>query len=309
MTDENQNMKKQEITDAEIDALLRKAAKKQREQADTEGIIVSEELIAKTMQRIEAKEAGFEESAASEPMKCEVKNRFRRSILIYSKQIKIAGGVIAAVLAVVFLFGSGTLLLSGGAGSMEGSYDTSGMESFSDNNKEKTSQAVETACPEEVPLPETDQALNEQNKVDEENSYGYSGSGSNSIENGLAIEPLCIQAFGETVNVVTDAEGIEPQLLYDGEEFRELIVTGENGAGLQIVFDYPQNFVYSCGRKGDKLYLLVTRRIASDCYEHQLLLFDFAESRAETEAVVQKEKTLLKWISLQDETLSYECEN
>ena len=197
---------------------------------------------------------------------------------------------------------------------MDSNYDTSGMERFVDNNAENTSQAVATACPEEVPLPE---ALPEDNQILEEQNHADYGlgfrpdesGGSNSIEHGAVMEPLYLQAPDETADVVTDAEGVQPKLLYDKEEFRELIVTGENGSKLQIVFDYPQNFVYSCGRKGDKLYLLVARREASGGYEHQLLLFDFEERRVDTEAVLQRETALVKWISLQDKNLSYECEN
>lgn len=116
-------------------------------------------------------------------------------------------------------------------------------------------------------------------------------------------QPL-LTAAGELPSLTAEG-GIEPQLFYEGE-CSALMLKEKDGEILEILFDYPQNFVYSCGREGKLFYLLVTRRMPSGGYGHLLLLLDFAKGTAEAKPLPHETDGFLTWISWQDGSLSYQ---
>lgn len=321
MAFQNRNTKRLSDSDAEtdkraekeIEEILAEALESQKKQMDAESIFVSEELIAATLQKIQ--QSGETDTTQAKPLKRQT---------IYKKQLGRIAVLAAAIFAVALLAKSGVWMLSNSMGSKE--FDTNSAEQFqmegnvSDGFNKNDTISDSAGNPEAVPTG-AENSMNFNNAqspsaLDQSlNGYENSEDSLPSIETATYLsaasgkeETMLVLSEPEKISgSLTSEEGVEPQLLYEDKAFLMLKMTGVSEETLQIVFDDPQDFLYSCGREGERFYLLATRKTASGGYEHRLLLLDFEANQAEALELPKERDGLVSWISLQDGTVFYEC--
>ena len=297
----------------EIEEILAKVSENQKKQMDAEGIFVSEELIAETIQKIQQSEGT--DTTQAKPLKRQT---------VYKKQLGRIAVLAAAIFAVALLTKSGVWMLSNSMGSKE--FNADGEENFQmegnvlDDFNQNNTSSDSAGNPEAIPTG-ADNSMNFNNAEppsdSEQSLNGYEDSEDSlpTIETATYLsaasgkeETMLVLSQAEKISgTLTSEEGVEPQLLYEDKAFLALKMTGAGGETLQIVFDDPQDFLYSCGKEGECFYLLATRRTASGGYEHQLLLLDFEANQAEALELPKEREGLVSWISLQDGTVFYEC--
>lgn len=268
-----------------IEKLLAEASESQRRQMDAAGVFVSEELIAATMQKLE--QAAKTDATQSKPFQHRTMEK---------KQLGRIVSLVAALFAVVLLAGGGAWMLSGSMANKNAT-DGAGMQEANSSGKYDTDAA--------------DANMNVANV----NSAGYPTSMENPKTENMEETVLLLQKpegeenLGgvEQSGLLTAETGTVPQLLYEDKAFLTVEMAGAEGVTLQIVFDEPQNFLYSCGREGERFYLLAARETAAGRYEQRLLLFDWEEGKTKTWELDGEEDGLVSWISLRDGELFYEC--
>lgn len=278
-----------EMSEKGIEEILGEASGQQKKQMDAEGIFASEELIAATMQKLGQTEGNAMQQAEKENWLGRWNDR---------KQLGRIAMAAAAALVIVLATGSGIRMLYNSGDSKGYDMDGEGMppssENTADDSKLDGFYQDSAFYPEALP---TEQL----NQMDDTVSvYGWDA--------GQEAEEYLFD--GEEISFAPLAEGtgIKPQLLYEGRACSALKIINKNEEALQIVFDYPQDFLYACGREDRCFYLLATRKLPSGGYEHQLLSFDFAVGEVKTVLLPEETAGLIGWISLQDGSVAYEYE-
>lgn len=330
--------KNTEISEKEIEEILRGASGQQKKQMDEEGIFASEELIAATMQKL--KQVG--ENHAMQ--QAEQDKPFRQGAS-HKKQIGRIALLAAAVFVIVLAARGGIWMFHSAGNSKEFHMDGEGMLPSAKDDLKSSEQsgfsqdgfsqekAIPTEPADDVNNGSAPDSAAEPSYLpeyaDRVSVYGWNGRkeavattfsietvtslfDASGEEEDMAVlseaEEYLLQKEEEPSGFLTGGMGIKPQLLYGTAACSALKIIRANKEALQIVFDYPQDFLYVCGREGECFYLLVTRRMPSGSYGHQLLSFDFEAKSAEALALPEETDGLLAWISLQDGKVAYECE-
>lgn len=317
------DIKSNEIEEKEIEELLEEASQSQKKQMDAEGVFVSEQLIAATMQKLE--QTAQTDATQTEPLKRQT---------IDKKQLGRIAALVAAVFAVVLLARGGVWMLSehrnqkgdtDGAGMQESEENNSNFYSKGDMDLDSINSPNSAGYPEAVPTKAEDSADADHSNMNNAQPSDNSGDGCNASVPFLTAETYLSAVSGkeevmlllqkpegqavlggvEQSGCFTAEEGTEPWLLYEDKAFLAVQMEGADEEVLQIVFDEPQNFLYSCGREGECFYLLATRKTAEGSYEHQLLLFDWEANQTKTWELPGEGNGLVSWISLQDGELFY----
>ena len=272
-----------EISEKEIEGILCKASVQQKKQMDAEGIFASEELIAATMQKL-----GWAEENAVQQTE---KGNLLRRRMNYGKQLGRIALLAAAVLVIVLAARSGIWLLYNSRDSKEFDMDGDGTfssgEQTTDDFKANGFEQNNVSVPEDM----TTKQLS---------MYGWNGE--------EEVEEFLLDEEEGLIGSLTESAGIKPRQFYGSQPYSALKAVNIENEALQIVFDYPQDFLYACGREDGCFYLLATRRMPSGGYVHQLLSFDFVAGEVKTMFLPEETAGLISWISLQDGNIAYECE-
>lgn len=340
---QNRNVERSE---KEIEEILKEASEQQKKQMDAEGIFASEELIAVTMQKLEqvGEENAAQQAEKDKPLRQRV--NYKKQLGRIALLVAAAFAIVLAARGGMWVFYGGRDSKGfdmDGAGMFQTEGD--GWDSSEQNGFPQDSLFVPEAVPTKSANDINNSSVPPSNHLDgmehtTDSSYlpeytdTVSVSGWNRREEAVATvffietatyfsdqsgkeeimavlsetEEYLLKKEEEPSGLLMGSIGIKPQLFYENPACSALKIIRSGKGTLQIVFDYPQDFLYSCGREEECLYLLATRKMPSGGYEHQLLLFDFEAGSAEALPLSEETDSLLAWISLQDGNVAYECE-
>lgn len=332
-----------ERSEKKIEEILAEASGQQKKQMDAEGIFVSEELIAATMQKLgQAEENAIQQN--------EKENSFRQRINHRKQFVRIAMSA-AAVFVAVLAVRSGIWLLynrNSKGFDMDGTGMSSSDGKASDGFGQNGFYQDSVSYPEAIPTEQVKDMNNSSTPPANNHLTGTDGTDFSYLPEYTDTVPLYGQDAGQEAAVIfsietaaylsaqsgkeeimavlseteeyllkeeetsfgslTESTGIKPWLFCEGSSYSALKIIRANDEALQIVFDYPQDFLYACGREDGCFYLLATRRVPSGDYGHQLLFFDFEAGKVTALPLAEETAGLLSRISLWDGTIAYECE-